>query len=489
MKKIKFILIGLLISIGFTSCDDAIDIEQKGFVDLERSYQSVDDLNQGLNAVMGVWGNNAQISHNSIWTDEVKIGFANGGQGLGGTYLFLLNSGSGSASAIWNNKYLLINFCNRLLEAADVVRNNGNEYTQAELAEIRNIEAQLRGIRAFANLELLTYFSPDMTDPNAMGVLKLDFVPDIDDFLPRSPNSEIFEFIESDLEFARNNINNTDVFFINPRALTAIEARYRLFREEYDLAEDLAQELIDQVPLSQPNVYKQIWLDQADGETIFALRRVAGDNRVGRIWASVNSSRDGSPFYEMSRALFNTLDENDVRFEVMVHPTAVINPNYQDCSDEEYRECDILPINKHPGSEFNHLANLKMLRVSEMYFIKAEAQVHNNDLQGAAETLKMITDARYTSNAPGLQNFASQQQAWGAILDERRKELAYEGFRYIDLGRLGVKANRTVDRDPKDCEPFDACEIPNTDHRWVMPIPNTEFEANPAIEGQQNPGY
>lgn len=489
MKKIKLILIGLLISMGFTSCEDAIDIDQKGFVDLPRAYQEVDDLRQGLNAVMGVWSNNAQISFNSIWTDEVKIGFANGGQGLGGDYLFLLNSGSGSPSAIWGNKYLLINFCNRLLEATDVVRNNGNEYTPDELAEMREIEGQLRAIRAYSNVELLAYFSPDMTDPNALGVLKLDFVPEIDDFLPRSPNSEIFEFIESDLQFARNNINNTDVFLMNQRAITGLEARYRLYREQYDLAEELADELISQVPLSTPNVYRQIWLDQAQGENIFALRRVAGDSRVGRIWASVNSSRDGSPFYEMSRALFNTLSENDVRFGVMVHPTAEINPNYQDCSEEEYRECDILPINKYPGSEFNHLADLKMIRVSEMYFIKAEAQAHNNDLQGVAETLKQITDIRYESSAPSLQNFASQQQAWGAILDERRKELAYEGFRYIDLGRLGPKANRTVDRDPKDCDPFDACEIPNTDHRWVMPIPNTEFEANPAIEGQQNPGY
>ncbi len=67
-----------------------------------------------------------------------------------------------------------------------------------------------------------------------------------------------------------------------------------------------------------------------------------------------------------------------------------------------------------------------------MYFIKAEARAAESDYTGVANALKQITDRRFVT-PPALLVLTTDQQAWKAILDERRKELAFEGHRFIDL--------------------------------------------------------
>jgi hypothetical protein len=68
------------------------------------------------------------------------------------------------------------------------------------------------------------------------------------------------------------------------------------------------------------------------------------------------------------------------------------------------------------------------------------------------------------------------------VLDERRKELMFEGHIVYDLARTQTALKRndfdgTVNKD-----------IPAApDYRWAMPIPKRERDANPNID--QNEGY
>jgi hypothetical protein len=132
-------------------------------------------------------------------------------------------------------------------------------------------------------------------------------------------------------------------------------------------------------------------------------------------------------------------------------------------------------------------------RLSEMYFIRAEAKVAAGDLTGAAADLKVILDARFTTPQPAPV-FASAQAAWKGILDERRKELSFEGFRFIDLKRLGTLAGASLDRDPADYASAswnipgaNPTNLPLTSYKWALPIPQAELNANGGI--QQNTGY
>ena len=84
MKKnfIKiFSIVSVLALAGVsTSCEDAIDITQDGTLTEEATYETVDDLNQGLFYVYDAANYTTQIALSSIWTDEVGIGFAYGCQ-------------------------------------------------------------------------------------------------------------------------------------------------------------------------------------------------------------------------------------------------------------------------------------------------------------------------------------------------------------------------------------------------------------------------
>ena len=489
MKKnfIKiFSIVSVLALAGVsTSCEDAIDITQDGTLTEEATYETVEDLNQGLFYVYDAANYTTQIALGSIWTDEVGIGFANGGQGLSGEYSFVMNSGSYQPRGIWNSNYDLINFSNRLLAAAE-----GITPEEGEEEVYNDILAQTRALRAFGYFNLQTYFSPDLTDDSALGVILFDFVPSIADELPRSTNGEVFNFINEDLTFAENNLaDNTDVTYVTQDFITAMRARMALYRENYTDAQTYAQEVINNVPLSPRAEYLDIWQDEAVGEVIFKLERTTGDDVIAGLWQSVNATISGSSFYEIGRALFNELDPQDVRFDALVHPTSIIDPNYETSTD--YRNDDILLINKYPGSEGqNRLNDLKIFRASEMYFIVAEAQINAGNLEDAAETLQTVRDIRYApNNAPSQPTYANATQAWADVLAERRIELAFEGHRWVDLGRLGSKAQVQVDRDERDCEVVSVCEIPIDDYRYTLPIPATEIGNNDAISGQQNPGY
>ncbi|MFD2433594.1 RagB/SusD family nutrient uptake outer membrane protein [Mesonia maritima] len=262
MKKILIFIIG----ISLFSCQDAIDIEQAGELTEDVAIENVTDMQNNLNFVYSAVNNSTQISLSSIWTDEVGIGFANGGQGLDGDYLFQMNAGSNFASGIWNSSYDLINFANRLIKSSESISPEEGEEEQAYL----NILAQARALRAWAHFQLLTYFSEDITDDNSAGVLLVDFVPKTNDNLPRSSTGEVFDFIIKDLDFAETNLSETmtNPIYLSQDFITAFRARMALYRENYTEAQGYAQQLIDQIPLSQPSTYRDIWRDEAAGEVI-----------------------------------------------------------------------------------------------------------------------------------------------------------------------------------------------------------------------------
>jgi len=150
---------------------------------------------------------------------------------------------------------------------------------------------------------------------------------------------------------------------------------------------------------------------------------------------------------------------------------------------------DVLVIDKYPGKPTQPLRNdLKIFRMSEMYFILAECAVAENQLPVAAGYIKNIRDARNRLSAQPLPVYADQQQAWADILKERRKELCFEGHRYIDIKRVGPLANKSIDRSIIDDIILTLpTTLPNNDYRFTMPIPQDEIQGNPNI--QQNPGY
>jgi len=522
MKNLKAILFIVTASL-FVACDDAIDITQPSELPPDKVYETVADMQAGISGVYAsIPGENA-IYFTSLFTDEVAIGIGNGGQGQSGELAFLLNANSGDAASIWLSNYSLINSANRLINGVENV-----VVGEDETVWYNHILAEAHALRAFGHFQLLTYFSEDMKNDGSLGVIMMDFAPDGDDIyvqLPRNTTGEVFNFIESDLQFAEDNLSDTNPrpgdnldtpilnTYIRLPFIHAFKARMAAYRGDYATAKTYV-DLLDTTGgptfpvanagynLTPRNSYRAIWTDSeptAQSEVIFKLeRRNPGGNTTGnfsQFWSSVNSSVTGSPFFEVNRALFNLVyNTADIREDVLVDESAftsgTILPNYNDVNDYVYATEDVLPVGKYTRTEnLNFLADVKVFRFSEMVLIRAEYYASLGDIPNAIAQVNLIRAARYGNNSGNINaaTVTTVQQAWAFILRERRIELAFEGHRYVDLRRLGPLAGVGVDRDPRDCEFNGFCTLPADDHRFVLPIPRAETAANTNI--QQNPGY
>ena len=494
MKKYKFFTIACILVVF--SCQDAIDIDQAGRLTEENAFNNIDDLERGLLGVYTTFNPKDAIEFNSTFTDEVAVGVATGSQNFTTGFIFNLNAASGIATTLWLQHYGSLNEINRLLAAAE-----GVVPDDVDQARYDNVLGQALALRAYAHFTLLSYYSTDYTNDGALAVPLSLRVPSIADQPLRNTNGEVFQSIADDLAEADSLLSDA----VSPTGDTvsndfvlALRARIAAYREDYTTASSIAQDLLTRHPLASRDTFQDIWLDLSNDEVIFEFARVFNGpfdfqlGWLGRNYAFVNATAGGGAFLEFSRSLFNLIDPNDIRFDAYVAPSSTISPDYLNAMDQVNE--DILVIQKYPGHDGQLLMNdVKVFRSAEMLLIQAEAFADSGQLNGAtssvAAILKELRDARFELPQP-LPIFGTATDAWNEILNERRVELAFEGHRWLDIKRLGAKANQNILRDPLDCAQFaNGCELVNSDFRLTMPLPLQEFNGNPGLRDQQNPGY
>lgn len=491
VKKYSKILLALPVLL-FGCAKDVVDITQPGRLSADVAFETVSDLQQGLLGTYRELDNTQAIQFNAIFTDELAIGFGGGGQGLNdGSYEFRMDPSIAASASLWVNQYDAANYATRLIEAAQFVTVEDGETDQ-----FNDIVGQAHAIRAFAHLQLFTYFAESYTDDNALGVINLDFVPSPTYQPARNTVGETVAFILQDLDVAAANIDaQSNPTFLSQDAITAMRARLALYREDYAAADAAAASLLNSVSLADQDQYRQMFLDDDNTEIIWKMERSIGDiydgqgttgsafagGWAGANFAFVDATVTGSPYFEIGRSLFNLWETGDVRIDVNLNATST--PNDADPAT------DVLIVSKYPGSGGRPLLNdLKIFRGSEMLFIRAEAAAAGGDLAGAANFIAELRSARLGA-AQTAPTYATAQEAFDGILTERRQELSFEGHRWVDLKRLGVRAGQGVLRDANDCAINNACALAASDFRISggLPIPQLELDANKNI--QQNPNY
>lgn len=544
MKRIinTVLILATLSSATFTlnSCQDALDIKQAGQLEDTDVYTSVANLNEVLNgSVYAQLEPIDEIYFTAVFTDEVKPGFGSGSQEFELHRYFLDPStqvvgggtvSTGTSNGIWLNNYLVINRVNRLLEGAKKITPNG----ATETAQYNSILAQARAIRAYCYVQLEAYFSPDMKNPNALGVVLVKDVPATDAKLPRAKNQDVYDFINADLDYARGILaySTTDAsrYTVGKAFVNAVTARFNLYRGNTTLAKQYAQEVINNAPVvdaatgsklslatpSQPSVtppgvppavgtaawntafyatassfnpYRNLWNDSAKGEIVFSLNRLAlgAGLPIGSRWNTNQSNINGVPMWVWGRNIYNIFKNTtgDIRRYAYVDPTTEENPNYEDPNEDSLD--DALIIDKYPGKTSTATRNdVKVFRLSEMYFILAEAETAAGNYTAAHDLIQKVREARNYLGAATTPTYGNAQTAYADILKERRIELALEGHRYLDLKRLATAAGVTMDRHATD-DTVPVTNLPNNSYKYTLPIPINEIAGNPSI--QQNPGY
>ncbi|MFP3832846.1 RagB/SusD family nutrient uptake outer membrane protein [Chryseobacterium sp. SIMBA_028] len=553
MKRIinTILVIATLSSAAFTlnSCQDALDIKQAGELQEQDLYTSVANLNEVLNgSVYAQLDPIDEIYFTAVFTDEVKPGSGSGGQEYSLHRHFLDPSsavitggtvGTVASDGIWMNNYKVINRVNRLLEGAKKITPVSIE----EKNTYNAILAQARAIRAYCYVQLEAYFSSDMKNPNALGVILLKDVPSTEAQLPRAKNQDVYDFINADLDYARDILGsstNPRRYQVDKNFVNAVAARFNLYRGEFALAKKNAELVISgsglsltnatpmtgtntQVLVTEPdgsvfqsgpfnespadkwniafyggidektgngivggsfNPYRRMWADTDNGEAIFTLNRLplGAGAAIGGKWNTNQSNLGGSPMWFWGRNLYNIFKNTpgDIRKYAYVDPSSKPNANYASASAGTTRN-DGLVIDKYPGKLSASTRNdVKVFRLSEMYFIIAEAEVAAGNLTAAHDKIQKVREARNYLGTATTPTYSSTQEAYADVLKERRVELALEGHRFIDLKRLAVLANVSMDRNPTD-DIIPVKNLPNGDYRYTLPIPIKETSANPNV--------
>lgn len=122
-----------------------------------------------------------------------------------------------------------------------------------------------------------------------------------------------------------------------------------------------------------------------------------------------------------------------------------------------------------------------LMRAGEAYLIAAEADAR---LNGGTTT---STGAGYINALRNRAHATTQAQYnLNQILDERARELYYEGFRRTDLIRYGLfNSNEYL----WDWKGGSEKGVGFSKDRCLYPLPADDVNANPNLKGHQNPGY
>src|SRR5690606_5378444 len=251
--------------------------------------------------------------------------------------------------------------------------------------------------------------------------------------------------------------NFTDTV-MNRLNIDAYRARLALYKRDYQKAIDYATTVISSGirPLASGSAFAGIWTDNNTVSEVLFRTRLLNSSALGSLYTTTS----GLVYVSPSDKLVNTYDVNDIRL------TSYIGFN----GPNDYY------VNKYyESSRGGRIVDMKNARISEMYLIRAEAyaKLASPNIPAAAADLNMLRAHRISGYVD--ETFTSASDLITAILEERFKELAFEGFRFLDLRRN----NLPVQRDASDVGSSAWQTLAAGNFRFVFPIPERELLSNP----------
>lgn len=372
---------------------------------------------------------------------------------------YSFNTTDGNVLGFWSAAYTDILRANNIINSPVASNANVDQY-----------KGEARCIRALAYFTLVRYFAKPYTDdPNAPGVpLITVYNPDLKP--GREKVADVYAQIVTDLNTAyglMTKFTNSSQF--SKYAAKALLAKVYLTMGDNSNAKAAALDVINNSGFTSltTGTHASYWANSVVQTTKLETLFEVSSDAVGNLGFDALSylySQAGN-YGDMICAddLYALFEATDVRRALYPLGSPTRGPS-------------TIGVNKYPVIQ-GDVSDTKVLRLSEMYLIAAEASLPGNEADA-------LTYVNYITSRRGATAIASTGAALkDDIIKERRKELAFEGDRYFDLQRLKQDVVRSNNY------PAAARNIPFTNFRRILPIPQSELDANPTIRSQQNTGY
>ncbi|MCY3997866.1 MAG: RagB/SusD family nutrient uptake outer membrane protein [Flavobacteriaceae bacterium] len=453
-KHIIFSFSILLSSMFLTSCSSE-DLEPTlTTIGDAANISSEGDLRGLLIGSLDVLTNSNWYGRDFIIEDEIRgtTVFANGNSGRftnPAGYRYIADNGLG----VWATAYDAI-------APANIIINQDLSGIEGDAAAMKSIQAQAQFVRAIAHFDLLRNYGQQHLSGNLGVPIVTEFKGE--ELSPaRNTVEEVKGAIYADLETAYNNISDgsTNKSFPSKWAAKALESRVALYFGEWDRAATAAKQVIDNggFKILEPDAYVSSWEGSYAANSIFELAFSETDNRgINGLAYIYRGCSYGD--VEVLPSVLNLYEEGDVRRGIIANETCRGNTKL---------------INKAKWPETNTQDdNVVVIRIEEIILNYAEALLEQGQTDAAIAELNKITSKR---GASAYTSVTKQD-----ILNERRKELIFEGFQFFDYQRTRLAIPVTPGHNNQT-------EISSTDHRRIFPIPTYELESNANMV--QNDGY
>ncbi|MGA0560627.1 RagB/SusD family nutrient uptake outer membrane protein [Larkinella sp. VNQ87] len=435
-----------------TACDDRLDVqptqsieasqalntEQDVIITLTGAYDGLSDINLyggGIQYTSELLGNNRDVVFAGTFSTLNELSQR------------AVTTSNTVVRDFWLDGYNAINRANNVLSALDKVGE----------ANRGNIEGQARFIRGAIYFELVRAFAKDWGDgtpgqnPGVPLVLEpTDAISD-DDYRARNTVAEVYTQVLADLTQAETLLpeeQENGTAFATKGAAQALLARVYLQQRNYAQARDAANRVITSGTYALGATFAEVFTDGTAGNLSEVIFRIAiseqdGVNDLNTFFAS--SLNQGRGDIRLQQAFLQLYETADVRGQFINRAT----------------------INTFTSKFNDQFGDVPVVRLAEMYLIRAEANFRLNTTIGATP-LEDINRIRNRAKATPL---TQAQLTLDAILRERRLELAFEGNLLPDVKRTGASIGTT----------------PATANNLVLPIPQREIDTNKELV--QNPGY
>jgi hypothetical protein len=490
MKKyiLPVVLAGLVLA---TSCSKTLETKSVNSADANITKSQAAGveaiLNSAFNTLQGAtyYGRDLIVVP-ELLSDNMRIVSSNSNR-----FTNEANNVNGSTIALWQNAYIAINKLNGVIKYADPATG----FTDVRRKQVKGEAYFLRAMTYFDLVKVYAYnprFVIAAQDRGGVPIV-LDYVenfPGDITYPARATTAAVYTQIKADLTLALSLLDNTQgAIHPNKAAAYGLLSRVNLYLGEWQECVDNSTKAINEglatfveastgaaaTAAEKSAAYKTIWTTPSSKESLFELNYEATEslgsdalssfytkNTLGVPSTSGAGYGDAAPQANLVAAY----EAGDVRKDLL----------FQIVKGSE----TILWNQKYPGLKSPQVDNVKLIRISEMYLNRAEANVQLNTPASLASALLDLNKIRVRAGlAPAV------AATFANVFAERRVELAYEGQRYFDLLRTGSDINKSSNTLPAST--VYSTTIPYSDFRLLARIPIGEVSVNPNLK--QNFGY
>jgi hypothetical protein len=407
--------------------------------------------------------------------------------------------------ALYYRIYFQITLCNEFIRESSPSKLSERSISGADAAEVGYMRAEARFLRALSYYHALDLYGnvPFVTEDDAVGA----FLP------PRITRANLFNYVESELKAIENDLKaakSNEYGRVDKAAAWALLSRLYLNAEVYTGASKYTEAItyankVIAAPYSLISNWRYLFLADnnvtATNEVIFPI---TFDGSKSRTWGGTTYLVHAPLVGSMNPATHG-VDANWGGIRTTKQFVAIFGGPAGDTRMNFYTNGQNLEINDI-GTATDGYAIVKfrnvtstgangsnptwtdtdfpMFRLAELYLNYAEAVLRGGAGGDAATALNYINLLRQRAYGDNTGNITAGQLSLQFILNERAKELHWEGVRRTDLIRYGQFTEGTYLWAWKG-NTFNGQAVGS--HRKLYPVPASDLIANPNLV--QNPGY